>query len=81
MYEPLITRLGIVTIFGSCKPRQTIFKQINFQWIITRDHTVDSQVVFVAIDQVRLTHVLRNDITRLTFHLSPSTNDLNSLTA
>ena len=70
MDESLLKHLWVVCVFLSCKSHQTLFEQKDLQRIEASHHDINSEVIFISVNQVRVLHILGNNVTIFLVDLS-----------
>lgn len=60
----LIGVLLTVSILLCGEPYETLGKQVDLQWLETGDKSVDTEVIFEPVDQVRVGDILRDNVAR-----------------
>jgi hypothetical protein len=80
MNKSFFQHFGIIGIFLCCESNQTLIKQENFQRFKAGYHNIDSEIILVAVDQMRIRNILADNIIFFVIDLSFRANDSNSLT-
>ena len=62
MNEPLIDILLAIGVLLCCEASQSLLKEVHLEWIKASHERIYAQIILEAIDQVRVTHILRHNV-------------------
>jgi len=74
----LVASLLAVCVSLCCKSCETFLKQIDFERVKSRHESIDAQIVLETVNQMRVRHILRNDIAWFPFDFGLATNNLDT---
>ena len=66
--ESLIDVLLAIGVLLCCEASQSLLKEVHLERIKTGDECIYAQIIFEAIDQVRIANILRHNISWLALH-------------
>ena len=58
----LIQFFDIIGVFSGAEAHKTILINVDLEWVDTSDKDEDSEVILVAIDEVRVINVIANNV-------------------